>query len=1730
MHYLTRKKVMRVAAGALAAVLALPLGVSGLSVQAAEPAAKSYTLTLTDQGEGNTVFADTGKSGSMKVEVGELVVLETKADDGNYWMQTEMSDEKGKQAVPQDQRGTAYDFSGGNVYLVMPEKDVTVTTKYGAWDSSQMKKADFGLEFDFADDSEEVHTLDPDAGIAPMSAVGKNKATVKRKKNLHYGHVNTADYVVTASGGKEYHGFCAQPSKDNPADGTKKTVAILRSTKSTNNVHTNGDRIDSIKRLAVLGTKTIAGEANPAYDPDIFNPLDGISTTETEAYEAVVGAHICIGILYNAAMGYSTSPDYHGLSDAWVEKARGVIDAANAYDFTAKGISLDGYTLYTAKDGDAQDILWVEREKYGTGKLKKVSSNPALTDNHKLYSIVNAQYGVYADSACTDLLGVVKSVDGEESELDLAPGTYYVKETVPPEGMFLCDTVYTVKVEADKTTEFKVVDDPAIHDPDISIMKKDKDTGKPTPQGNGTFEGAEFTIRYYAEKSQADIAGKQPTKTWVVKSDKNGYVNFRDCEVTGDAMYTTTSGVRYFPLGVYVFEETKAPHGYLLPESLNNAVQVLVRDSDTLKRVTGLLEATEAIEPVGRGGFIFQKRDIETGKETPQGDARMGVGRYQVINQSKNSVVVNKKEYAPGEVCFTFETDENGAYTSPTDLLPIGSYRLEETDAPTGYLVEGEVQVDFDIAVGEITDLTKEMKTVKNQVIRGGVQVEKRDLEYDKSEAMGGKDHGKNEFGTHLDGIKFTIKNVSEREVKVDGVLYQPGDDVCEITTHWNEEKKAYTAETAEDALPYGTYEIRESATTDSYLLSDPESRTFEIRENHKMVTNASTGEKLALIWKDQVVRGEFSFVKIVDRTSERLSAPFAITNLTTNETHIIVTDKNGMWSSEPSWYSHKEKTNANDKFVGKGMTKDDAISMKDLETAHGVWFSLGEDGSTSEATDDLGALPYGKYSIQELYCENNLNYDMQQFTFDIYRHGYTVDGSTLTNDREQPPVLKTTAMVGDTELNMVKAGEKVVLKDKVVYDHVKPGREYTLKASLMVKTMGEDGKVTAIPLKDAKDVAYTAEKTFTPEQGAGFELMEIEVDTKELAGSDLVFFEKLYVKEKEVGSHEDPEDEGQTIHVPEVKTSLADPDTDAKLIEASDTAVVVDTVQYKGLKPGEQYTLTGTLYRKSDGKPLTDADGKPITVTEKFRAGMSEGQVEVKFAFDAKLLAGETIVAGETLSYKGEEIAVHFDLEDEAQSVRILDLGTKAWDNGTMSKILTLSEQAQVTDRVYYTGLNDGEEYELFTVAMDKATGLPVLDQDGKEYSAVMKFTAKGEKALAGLEDKQDQTDVEEKTEDKKQDASDEKNTDTKNPEQNEKPDTDKDKDQEIVDQDGGTPEWSDQIDFDSDEAKVQPLADVSGDASDKENADQKDMAADEKAESDKKSEDQKDADQKSEDKKDTDQKDSETDKKAEDQTEVQKPESDESVDTKKETSVPDAGSIAAPAGKEGWNFVDVSMTINTKDFEGKDIVFFEYLRKPGEGPSKYAEVEKSKTTIAKHADLNDADQTLVKPEIATVAKAEDGSKTVKAKDSVKAVDTVTYTGLEGGREYQMKATVIRKKDKQPISGAENTLRFIADASGKGSVEVPVTVNAKGLVGEEIVFFEDCSDQATGSLVAQHADLDDVNQILTVDGASVGKKDSLGKGLAPKTGLQNPAVWFLLAAAAFFGVGIYVYKFRKKK
>ena len=325
--------------------------------------------------------------------------------------------------------------------------------------------------------------------------------------------------------------------------------------------------------------------------------------------------------------------------------------------------------------------------------------------------------------------------------------------------------------------------------------------------------------------------------------------------------------------------------------------------------------------------------------------------------------------------------------------------------------------------------------------------------------------------------------------------------------------------------------------------------------------------------------------------------------------------------------------------------------------------------------------------------------------------HDLTDEGQTV-----YIPEIHTTAADQKTEINHTKSEETATIIDTVHYSHLLPGKEYTVKGVLMNKETGEEVLIDDKPI--------TAETTFTPEKSEESVDVIFTFDSSLLAPKTVVAFETLEYKGIEIAVHADIEDKDQTVYVPEIKTTAIGEDTEDHIEKAKEDAVIVDTVEYKGLEVGREYVMTGKLVDKVTGEVITDAEGNEITASETFIAEEKDGSIDITFKFDTSALAGKSLVAFESLTAEGKEVAVHADLTDEGQTVRIPEIHTTATDKVTGDHDGVVAKETTVLDEVFYTNLIPGKEYTVSGKLMVKETGEP-LTVDGKEVTTEKTFVA---------------------------------------------------------------------------------------------------------------------------------------------------------------------------------------------------------------------------------------------------------------------------------------------------------------------------------------------------------------------------------------------------------------------
>ena len=716
-----------------------------------------------------------------------------------------------------------------------------------------------------------------------------------------------------------------------------------------------------------------------------------------------------------------------------------------------------------------------------------------------------------------------------------------------------------------------------------------------------------------------------------------------------------------------------------------------------------------------KGGLKVAKADSQAGAE-PQGDATLSGAKYDIVNSSGKYALVDGRYYASGEVVKTITGHWDGgagAYIAKTasNALPCGTYTVVESEAPEGYLVSdwsAKAEINSD---GQVVDLTS--SPCDDDVIRGGVQVVKSDVELGASEALGGNSHDALATGSTLSGIEFTIANASEHKVLVGDKWFEPGDVIETIATAWNDEVGAYTAQTAADELPYGTYTIQETKANDSYLLTDGTPRTFQVRAEGVLV--AGDRYERPLEFFDQVVRNDLEIVKMAEDTNASLQVAFKVTNVSTGESHVLVTDKNGNVSTASSWNKHSDNTNGND-----GLLSSESIKASDMDSKAGIWFSLGEDGSSAAVDDGLSALPYGKYVLEELRSDSNEGYDLVAKTFVIERDSTAAKPVWMSLDDKEGPKIQTEETDKADGDHVAQAAEQVTLVDTVWYENLKTdGTQYTLTGTLMVKSTGE-------PLLDADGNPVTATTTFKARTASGEVELEFTFDGSLLAGEDIVAFESMVSDGIEVAVHADISDEDQTVHFVDIHTTATDQGDGDKLVTGTEI-VISDEVSYEGLTPGTEYTLEATLVDAETGEPVMVKDGlveKQVTGSATFTPDEADGTQAVEIAFDGTGLGGKSLVVFEKLFAADVQLASHEDPSDEGQTVTVAEIGTKLTDAADGDQII-VTGKVKLIDTVEYKGLVAGDAYTVHGTLMVKSTGEALADAEGNPVVASAEFVA---------------------------------------------------------------------------------------------------------------------------------------------------------------------------------------------------------------------------------------------------------------------------------------------------------------------------------------------------------------------------------------------------------------------
>ena len=982
--------------------------------------------------------------------------------------------------------------------------------------------------------------------------------------------------------------------------------------------------------------------------------------------------------------------------------------------------------------------------------LHKDSSNKTLTDANDCYSLAGAEYGVYTDSNCSNKVATLTTnVNGNANTVSLNPGRYYVKETKAPKGYFTDSQVYTADVSGanreSSPVKLSVSDNPA-NDPMAMLLgkydgQKTYNGAGNLPQGSATLAGAEFTVDYYATldyKSYDDLknADVKPTRSWTFKTNENGIANFKaDDFVSGDAFYYNSNNDPCIPRGTVVIRETKAPTGYVKSDDVSFQK---IQENPTTGAVR-TYNVPEVAEQVYRS-------DIEFTKKADNGSEHLAGVPFKVT-----SLTTGESHIAV--------TDENGYFSSASswnahdsntnanDWALTASDTIDSTklDANAGFWFGNNSVLD-----GNGTTSTSDAVKADNKL--GALPFDTYSIEELRCSANEGY------------ALINTTVTVTRDAKTIDlGTFDDPEPEIH--TT-------AYDASDSDHYVGVGTVKISDKVEY-SHLVAG---KTYTvIGELH----DAATGDAVTV--NGQAITAEKTFTAEDSAGSVTLDYAFDSYDLKgkTLVVYETLTDAKGAKLAE-----HRDKSDVSQQVTvltpklstsavgdadnSKSVTAEGDVTVTDYVrytglTAGQTYTLTGTlmDKSTKKSFVDADGNPVtataeftaeaesGTATVTFTFNASSIKTGTKLIAFEtLSTNGIEIADHKDINDIDQTvtvkaPVIGTTAVDAADGDKTVTGEENVAVRDTVHYNNVTPGKTYKVIGTLYEKVLDKNGKVTKKVFKDKDGTPVTAEANFTAEDSYGNVDVTFYFDGSSLKeGTSLVAFESLSYNDNEIASHADVNDSGQTVIItkPKLSTTATDAlDGDKNLI-GEDNATIVDTVHYMNVTPGKTYKVSGTLYEKvtdKDGKvtkkQLLDADGNPVTAETEFVPEDTYGTVDVTFAFDASdLKAKDKVVAFESLSLNGKELASHADIEDKSQTVTITkpEVGTTAKDGFDGNQTVVSDTEVSVVDTVKYKNVTPGKTYKVSGTLYEKVTDKDgkvtkkqLLDADGNPVTAETEF-----------------------------------------------------------------------------------------------------------------------------------------------------------------------------------------------------------------------------------------------------------------------------------------------------------------------------------------------------------------------------------------------------------------------
>lgn len=438
------------------------------------------------------------------------------------------------------------------------------------------------------------------------------------------------------------------------------------------------------------------------------------------------------------------------------------------------------FQLIKAADNDKTDADLLK----GAGFSAYLISSLTVKDDGS-YDFTNATPIVLTEDGKTEMFTDER---GYACSIPIPYGRYIVRETTTPHNfMPVDDFIVTVTENSTTPQVWRVLLDDEFK-AKLKIVKQDDETKQPVLLANTEFKVYDLDAKKYVEQVTTY------PNTVVHKSyftDENGYLILPESLKCGN----------------YRIEEVRAPDGYTqntqyveIKVDKNTAYQMDSVSGDAIITVTYENHPVKGKLVIHKSGetlksfkkdFVYEETSLEGAEFEIYAAEDIFTPDHQVDEQGNRHVI-----YAKDTLVKTVTTNKNGEAVIKD--LPLGKYRVKETKAPAGFVLNPDSQEVAFIYKDQNTPEIEEKLEFSNERQKVELSVEKRDAETGKA----------------LKGATFGLYN-KEAISSGDKVIVKADTLLQEITSN-EKGKAAFTLD-----LPLGRYYVKELQAPAGYVSSD---------------------------------------------------------------------------------------------------------------------------------------------------------------------------------------------------------------------------------------------------------------------------------------------------------------------------------------------------------------------------------------------------------------------------------------------------------------------------------------------------------------------------------------------------------------------------------------------------------------------------------------------------------------------------------------------------------------------------------------------------------------------------------------------------------------------------------------------------------------------------------------------------------------------------------------------